>query len=95
MTKFTFANKNVVVVESYKPGMALPAKAPTLKGAAKIALEELRRGELADSSVNLVENKGELTDVFFEKGAILTVPSDYTITGYRNTLEVVFAEIAD
>ena len=93
--KFTFANDNKIVVEGYKIGDALPAKAPTLKQAAEIAINEINAGITADSFVSDVNVKGEFKDVTFENGAILTVPSDYNVMGYKQALEIVVAEIND
>ena len=51
MTKLTFANKNVIVIEGYKIGDALPAKAPTLKMAAIMTVREIENNITLNSSV--------------------------------------------
>ena len=94
-TKFTFANDNKIVVEGYKIGDALPAKAPTLKTAAQIAIDEINNGITPDSFVSDVTVNGELKDVTFENGAVLTVPIDYNVIGYKQALEIVVSEIGD
>ena len=94
-TKFTFANDNKIVVEGYKIGDALPAKAPTLKMAAQIAIDEINNGITPDAFVSDVNINGDFKDVTFENGAILTVPSDYNVIGYKQALEIVVAEISD
>lgn len=95
MTKFTFANKNVIVVEGYKIGDALPAKAPSLKEAAQIARKGIEKGITPDSAVSGVEARGELKDISFENGALLTVPADEEVSLYKEALEILINEIAD
>ena len=95
MTKFTFANKNIIIVEGYKPGDAIPSKVPTLKRAAIIAVEEINKGITSDSRVLGVIDKGDLKDITFENGAVLTLPADYNVAGYKHALEIVISEIAD
>ncbi len=93
MTKLTFANKNVIVVEGYKIGDALLAKAPSLKQAAQIAVEEIRKGVTPDSVVLDVTVEGDLQWVSFQNGALLTIPADYDVSGYKQALEIVVREI--
>ena len=95
MTKLTFANTNVIVVEGYKIGDALPAKAPSLKAAAQIAMNEIRQGLTPDCGVSKVEVDGAFKNVFFENGAVLTIPAEYTVSDYKSALEIVVKEIAD
>ena len=94
-TKFTFANDNKIVVEGYEIGNTLPAKAPTLKAAAQIAIDEINNGITPDSFVSDVTVNGELKDVTFENGAVLTVPIDYNVISYKQALEFVVSEIDD
>lgn len=95
MTKLTFVNENKIMVNGYHIGNAIPAKAPTLKQAAKIAIEEINNGITPDCFVSDVSMNGDFKDVSFENGAVLTVPSDYNVIGYKQALEIVVAEIDD
>ena len=95
MTKFTFANRNIIVVEGYKIGDALPARAPSLLTAAQIAACEISKGTTPDSSVSDVKINGDFKDVTFENGALLTVPAEYDVKGYKHALEIVVSEISD
>ena len=95
MTKLTFANKNIIMMEGYKIGDALPARAPSLKVAAQMAVSEINNGTTSDSAVTGVEEMGDLKNVSFQNGALLTVPSDYDIVSYKHALEVVVKEISD
>lgn len=95
MTKLTFANGNIIVVEGYKIGEALPAKAPSLKAAAQIAVDEISKGITPDCAVSAVTEKGDLKDIAFENGALLTVPAEYEVARYKHALEIVISEIQD
>ena len=95
MTKLTFANKNVIVIEGYKIGDALPAKAPTLKTAAIMTVKEIENNITLNSSVVKTKINGEFKDLFFNNGAILTVPSEYSPEDYLQTLKIVVKEIDD
>ena len=93
MTKLTFANNDVIVVEGYQIGDALPAKAPSLKAAAQIAVDEIVKGVTPDCAVAAVTADGEFKHVAFSNGALLTVPADYTVDTYRQALEILVREI--
>ena len=96
MTKLTFANGNVIVVEGYKIGNALPAKAPSLKEAAQIAVTELDKGSTPDAAVTNVRADGEFLHVSFQNGALLTLPADHDgVCCYKQALEIVVQEIED
>ena len=95
MTKLTFANKNVIVVEGYKIGDALPAKAPNLKKAAIMALKEIEGKITPDCPLLSEELKGKFKEIFFTNGAILTVPIGYSPQSYYEALKIVVQEIAD
>lgn len=93
MTRFTFQNGNVVIVENYAIGNALPCNAPSLKKAAEIALKEIKGGKAQDCAVSKTTRNGEFKDIVFQNGAILTIPFAYNITGYAQALDVVIKEI--
>ena len=82
-------------MEGYKMGDALPAKAPTLKNAALMAIDEIEKGITPDCAVTGETVNGEFKDVAFENGALLTIPAEYNVTGYKQVLEIVVKEIRD
>ena len=95
LTKLTFANGNIVIMEDLPIGNVLPAKIPTLKKAALLAVHAIRQGSAPDCAVTQIAENGDLMDVTFENGALLTVPADYTVTGYAQALQIVIDEIRD
>ena len=95
MTKFTFANGNSIILQHYAIGNALPARAPSLKAAALLALNEINQQIASDCAVTGIVDDGVLQDLTFENGALLTVPAEYAVTGYRQALEIVIHEIRD
>lgn len=95
MTKFTFANENMIVVEGYQIGNTLPAKAPTLKAAAQIALSEIAGGITPNSAAVKITANGAFKDIAFQNGALLTIPADYDDCDYKQALEIVVKEIDD
>lgn len=82
-------------MEDLPIGNVLPAKIPTLKIAAMLAAQAIRQESTPDCAVTQITKNGDLMDVAFENGALLTVPADYTVTGYAQALQIVADEIRD
>lgn len=95
LTKFTFANGNSIILQHYAIGNALPARAPSLKAAALLALNEINQQTASDCAVTGIVDDGVLQDLTFENGALLTLPSDYRVIGYKQALQILILEIRD